>query len=85
MSKAVYAEETRFAHTMSFGMAQLEQEADRSRMDKISSLLDELDEERPEHHERVQNAFKNAINAGNDFELLFRDIERFFGRERWSY
>ena len=82
VSKAVYAEETRFAHTMSFGMAQLEQEADRSRMDKISSLLDELDEERPEHHERVQNAFKNAINAGNDFELLFRDIERFFGRER---
>jgi alanyl-tRNA synthetase len=82
VSKAVLAEETRFAHTMSFGMAQLEQEADRSRMDKISSLLDELDEERPEYHERVQNAFKNAINAGNDFELLFRDIERFFGRER---
>jgi len=82
VSKAILAEETRFAHTMSFGMANLEQEADRTRMDKISSLLDELDEEKPEYREKVSDAFKRGINAGNNFETLFRDVERFFGRER---
>ena len=82
VSKAILAEETRFAHTMSFGISQLEHEVARSRMDAVSNLLDELDEEKPEHKERIQSAFKKAINAGNNIELLFRDVERFFGKER---
>jgi alanyl-tRNA synthetase len=81
VSKVVLAEETRFAHTMSFGIAHLQQEVGRARMDAMSNLLDELDEEKPEFKEKVMNAFKKAINA-HDMELLFRDVERFFGRER---
>src|SRR6185437_9395519 len=46
VSKTVLSEENRFAHTMSFGIAQLQQEADRPRLDAISNLLDELDEEK---------------------------------------
>jgi alanyl-tRNA synthetase len=81
VSKAVLAEETRFAHTMSFGIAHLEQEVGRARMNAMSNLLDELDEEKPEYKDKVMNAFKKAINV-NNMELLFRDVERFFGRER---
>ena len=53
------------------GYGQLEQEADRSRMDKISSLLDELYEESPEQHERVRTRFQERDQwRRNDFELL---------------
>jgi alanyl-tRNA synthetase len=82
LSKVVLAEETRFAHTMSFGISALQQEVGRPRTDAISNLLDELDEEKPEHAEKMSNAFKKAINAGNDMNLLFRDVERLFGKER---
>src|SRR4029077_15458930 len=53
VSKLIYEEETRFAHTISIGNLYLEQTVDRPRMDRISSLLDELDEEKPEHKTHV--------------------------------
>ena len=81
VSKTVLAEEIRFAHTMSFGIGHLEQEVMRPRLDAISKLLDELDDERPELKERVVEAHRKAINA-NDAGILFRDVERFFGRDR---
>lgn len=81
VSKAILAEETRFAHTMSFGMEHLSQEALRRRTDAVSNLLEELDEEKPEYRDRISNSFKKAINA-NDVAVLVRDVERFFGKER---
>jgi alanyl-tRNA synthetase len=81
VSKVVLAEETRFAHTMSFGMEHLAQEAKRPRTDAVSNLLEELDEEKPEYREQISNALKKAINS-NDFRPLVRDVERFFGKQR---
>jgi alanyl-tRNA synthetase len=81
VSKVLLSEEERFAHTMSFGIAQLEQEAHQSRMSAISRLLDELDEERPEYKQKVMAAHRNAIEAKDD-SVLIRDIQRFFGKER---
>ncbi len=83
VSKIVFVEEeTRFAHTINIGNQYLEQALERPRMDAISNLLDELDEEKPAYHARVMEAFKNAINSNNNFEILFRAVERFFGKER---
>jgi alanyl-tRNA synthetase len=81
VSKAVLSEETRFAHTFSFGIGHLEQEVIRPRLDAISNLLDELDEEKPEYKGKISEAHRKAINA-NDVEILFRDVERFFGKDR---
>ena len=81
VSKVVITEETRFLHTMTFGLAQLQQEVIRPRNDAISTLLNELDEERPEYKSRIMESLKKAINAG-DIDVLFRDVERFFGKDR---
>jgi len=81
VSKLIHDEESRFAHTINMGNQYLEQELFRPRIDAKSNLLDELDEEKPERHAQVMEAFKNAINAG-DIEILFRAIERFFGKDR---
>jgi len=82
VSTLMHEEETRFAHTINIGNQYLEQALERPRMDAISNLLDELDEEKPAYHARVMEAFKNAINSNNNFEILFRAVERFFGKER---
>jgi alanyl-tRNA synthetase len=81
VSKAVLAEETRFAHTMTFGMEHLRQEVESPRHDAVSNLLVELDEEKPEYKDQISNAFKKAVNA-DDIGSLVRDVERFFGKQR---
>jgi len=81
VSKVVLAEEKRFAHTMSFGIAQLEQELHRPRMDAISRLLDELDEEKPEYKQKIMAAHRKSIEEKDD-AILVRDVQRFFGKER---
>jgi alanyl-tRNA synthetase len=81
VSKTLLSEETRFIHTMSFGIAQLQHEAFQTRNDGMSSLLDELDEEKPELKPRMMEAFRAAANQ-NNIERFFRDVERFFGKDR---
>jgi alanyl-tRNA synthetase len=82
VSKVVLTEENRFAHTIGFGIVRLQEDIERSYLDKLSGLLDELDEEHREYRDQVTNAYRDAVDAGNNWDLLYRAIERFFGRDR---
>jgi alanyl-tRNA synthetase len=81
LSRVVQVEETRFAHTMTFGIMQLQNAVNAAREAGISKLLDELDEEKPEQRDKVTQALKKAIVA-NDNNLLIRDVQRFYSKER---
>jgi alanyl-tRNA synthetase len=81
VSKTVLAEETRFAHTMSFGITQLQNAVNTAREAAISNLLDELDEEKRELRGEITESLKRAIIAKDD-NLLVRDVQRFYGKER---
>jgi alanyl-tRNA synthetase len=81
VSKTVLAEETRFAHTMSFGITQLQNAVNTAREAAISNLLDELDEEKRELRDEITESLKRAIIAKDD-NLLVRDVQRFYGKER---
>jgi alanyl-tRNA synthetase len=89
VSKAVLVEEQRFAHTMSFGIDQLQQEARGQRVEKHRELLDEL----PQPHKPVTEAFGEALKAHEgrglslvydpiDWSILFRTVEELFGENR---
>ncbi len=81
VSKSVRAEETRFAHTMTFGIERLQDAVKANRAAAISNLLYELDEEKPEHEDKITEALRKAFGS-NDDSVLIRDIQRFFGKER---
>jgi alanyl-tRNA synthetase len=81
VSKVVLSEETRFAHTMSFGIGQLQQEVFQIRNARMSSLLAELGEDKPEHKHKMLTAFRAAADT-NNIGVFFRDVERFFGKDR---
>jgi alanyl-tRNA synthetase len=87
--KAVLAEEQRFAHTMSFGIDRLREEATHPRVERHRELLDEL----PEPHKPITDAFGRALrdheNRGLsftydaiDWSILFQRVEDLFGTAR---
>jgi alanyl-tRNA synthetase len=89
VSKAVRVEEQRFAHTMSFGIDQLQQAARGQRVARQRELLDEL----PQPHKPITEAFGEALKAHEgrglrvvydpiDWSILFRAVEELFGRNR---
>jgi alanyl-tRNA synthetase len=79
--KVIVAEEERFARTMSFGIAQLQEAVDATRAAAITKVLDELDEEKPDLRNTVTQSLEIAM-ATHDDGLLVRDVRRFFGEER---
>ena len=89
VSKVLFAEEERFARTMSFGIDKLQDEARRPRVERHRELLDQL----PEFHRQITEAFgrvlKDHENQGLsfvydpiDWSLLFRRVEDLFGDAR---
>ncbi len=81
VAKVVLTEEQRFAHTVSFGITQLQEEVKKSRENAISALLEKLDEEKPEHRRSITAAYRKAVES-NDNSMLTREVEKLFGRQR---
>jgi alanyl-tRNA synthetase len=81
VSKTVLAEETRFAHTMSFGIGYLQQAVTRPIRDAHISLLSELDREDTSSKVAVNEALRRATQS-NDLNLLFGEVRRLFGSDR---
>src|SRR5215470_3760275 len=80
VSKAVHSEETRFAHTMSFGIGYLQQAVTRPARDAHLVLLSKLDRDYPDRKSALGDALRRAENS-KDLNLLFAEVKKLFGAD----
>jgi alanyl-tRNA synthetase len=81
VSKAIQAEETRFAHTVDNGLKEWTNLREQYLAERQASLLSQLDSEKPSRKERIDAAYKDAVNS-RDFPRFFRWVTEEFGLER---
>src|SRR6516225_2478986 len=81
VSKAIQAEETRFAHTVDNGLKEWTSLREQDLADCRVSLLSQLDSEKPSRKQRIDAAYKDAVNS-RDFPRFFRFVTEEFGSER---
>jgi alanyl-tRNA synthetase len=81
VSKAVHAEETRFAHTLGSGLQQFDSFARQPIRNAHSSLLSRLETEHPEAKDALSQALREAARV-NDESVLFDFVSREFGAVR---
>jgi alanyl-tRNA synthetase len=81
VSKAIHAEETRFAHTVDNGLKEWTNLRQQYLADCHVSLLSQLDSEKPSRKQRIEAAYKDAVSS-RDFPRFFRFVAEEFGSER---